>query len=168
MKRYLIPTAAFLLGATFIAAIYFGLLTWAQGWGYAYSQFSFNLWYLAPIWAAFGVQAALYSILRFGLFIPAARAGRVGILSPFAGMMGTNGAASTAAMVACCLHHVADVLPVLGLSAAAAFLTRYQRPFMLVGLGMNIAGILAMLVVLSRERRKCRSVPNIQPVLETE
>ncbi len=164
MKRYLIPMAAFLLGAALIAAIYFGLLTLAQGWEYASSQFSFNRWYIVPIWAAFGVQAALYSILRFRLFLR----GQAGVLSPFAGMMGASGASSTAAMVACCLHHVADVLPILGVSAAATFLTRAQRPFMLVGLGMNILGILVMLVVLYRERQRYRSLQNIQPVLEPE
>jgi hypothetical protein len=70
-------------------------------------------------------------------------------------------------MVACCIHHVTDVLPVLGLSAAATFLTRYQRPFMLVGLVMNIVGILVMLIVLYREYRKLNLSQNVQPVLET-
>ena len=79
--------------------------------------------------------------------------------------MGTSGTTSATAMVACCLHHVADVLPVLGLSAAASFLTRYQRPFMLLGLGMNILGILIMLVVLYRERQK---ILTPQLVLETK
>jgi len=45
------------------------------------------------------------------------------------------------------------------LSAAASFLTRYQRPFMLIGLAMNLIGIGIMLFVLYRERRK------LQPVL---
>jgi hypothetical protein len=68
--------------------------------------------------------------------------------------MGASGSASATAMVACCIHHVTDVLPILGLSAAASFLTRYQRPFMLIGLVMNIIGIIVMLVVLCRERQK--------------
>jgi hypothetical protein len=75
-------------------------------------------------------------------------------------MLGTSGGTSTTAMVACCLHHVTNVLPVLGLSAATAFLSRYQRPFMLVGLAMNIGGILFMLLVLYRARRR------LYPVLE--
>lgn len=75
-------------------------------------------------------------------------------------MMGTSGATSATAMVACCIHHVTDVLPILGLSAAASFLTRYQRPFMLIGLAMNIVGIIVMLVILYRERQK------LQPALE--
>ncbi|GER78824.1 MAG: hypothetical protein HZC39_13125 [Chloroflexi bacterium] len=161
MKRYLIPFVAFLLGSTLIAGIYFGILTWAQGWEYAASQFSLNRWYVVPIWVAFGIQAALYSILRFRLFIPATSTGHAGAV------MGTSGGTSVTAMVACCLHHVTDVLPILGVSAAATFLTRYQRPFMLIGLGMEIIGIIVMLVVLYRERRKLQPVQKFQPVLET-
>jgi hypothetical protein len=159
LKRYLIPLIAFLLGSSLIAGVYFGILTWAQGWEYAASQFTLNRWYVIPIWVAFGIQAALYSILRFRLFIPVTNTGHAGA------MMGTSGGTSVTAMVACCLHHVTDVLPILGLSAAATFLTRYQRPFMLIGLGMEIVGIIIMLVVLYRERQKLQPVQNLQPVL---
>lgn len=57
-------------------------------------------------------------------------------------------------MAACCAHHVADVLPLLGLTAAAAFLAQYRPAFMLVGLGVTLAGIAAMLTVILKERRK--------------
>jgi hypothetical protein len=162
VKRTLIPLSAFLAGSAFIASFYFGILTWAQGWNYTSSQFMRDRAYILPIIITFGIQAALYSILRFRLFVPTTTTGHTGA------MMGTNGATSTTAMVACCLHHVADVLPILGLSAAATFLTRYQRPFMLVGLGMNIIGIIAMLVVLYRERQKLQPAQKFQPALETK
>jgi hypothetical protein len=61
---------------------------------------------------------------------------------------------STAAMVACCAHHVTDVLPILGLTAAATFLAEYRIAFMLVGLGTTLVGIIIMLVILFKERRK--------------
>ena len=154
MKRILIPFSAFLLGSTFIASFYIGILTWAQGWDYASSQFARDRWYIIPIILGFGVQAALYSILRFRLFVPVTSLHGTGT------MMGASGGTSATAMVACCIHHVTDVLPILGLSAAASFLTRYQRPFMLVGLAMNLIGIGAMLFVLYRERQK------LQPVLQ--
>ncbi|MCG3141668.1 MAG: hypothetical protein HDKAJFGB_02984 [Anaerolineae bacterium] len=153
MKRILIPLVAFLLGSTFIAAFYIGILTWAQGWDYASSQFIRDRWYVIPIILGFGVQASLYSILRFRLFIPIASAGHAG------SMIGASGGTSATAMVACCIHHVTDVLPILGLSAAASFLTRYQRPFMLIGIAMNLIGIGVMLIVLYREQQK------LQPVL---
>ena len=153
MKRILIPLATFLLGSAFISLFYLGILTWAQGWDYASSQFMRDRLYVIPIILGFGVQAALYSILRFRLFIPVASTGYAG------SMMGASGGTSATAMVACCIHHVTDVLPILGLSAAASFLTRYQRPFMLTGLAMNLIGIGVMLFVLYRERQK------LQPVL---
>ena len=159
MKRYYIPLVAFLLGSTLIAGVYFGILTWAQGWDYAFKQFLLNRWYIVPIWVGFGVQAALYSVLRFRLFIPTTTTRHAGA------MMGTSGSTSVTAMVACCLHHVTDVLPILGLSAAATFLTRYQRPFMLVGLGTEIIGIIVMLIVLYRERQKLQPIQKFQPVL---
>lgn len=162
MKRYLIPLAAFFLGSLLIAGVYFGILIWAQGRDSALSLFLSNRWYVIPIWISFGIQAALYSILRFRLFVPTTSAAHTGAV------MGTSGGTSVTAMVACCLHHVTDVLPVLGLSAAATFLTRYQRPFMLVGLGMNIIGIIVMLVVLYRERKKIQPIQKLQPVLEAE
>jgi hypothetical protein len=63
---------------------------------------------------------------------------------------------STVAMVACCAHHVTDVLPILGLTAAAAFLAEYRMPFMLIGLGTTLLGIVVMLVILLKERRKTK------------
>jgi hypothetical protein len=106
-----------------------------------------------PIVIGFGIQAALYSILRFRLFIPVTSTHHTGKV------MGASGGTSATAMLACCLHHVTDVLPILGLSAAASYLTRYQRPFMLIGLAMNVIGIVVMLFVLHRERQKMHPLP---------
>jgi len=147
-KRYFIPILAFLIGSSLIATFYLGILTWLQGWNYAASQFIRDRWYVVPIIMGFGIQAALYSILRFRLFVPVTSMHGTGTV------MGASGGTSATAMVACCIHHVTDVLPILGLSAAASFLTRYQRPFMLIGLAMNLIGIGIMLFVLYRERQK--------------
>lgn len=162
MRRYVIPFIAFVLGASLIAAIYFGILIWAQGREAAMSIFLSNRLYVIPIWITFGIQTALFSILRFRLFIPTAVAAQSGAV------MGTSGGTSVTAMVACCIHHVTDVLPVLGLSAAATFLTRYQRSFMLLGLGMNIFGIIFMLTVLYREYQKVKPIQNLQPNMEIQ
>ena len=160
MRRYFIPLIAFLLGSSFVAVVYFSILTWAQGWESAVSIFLPNRWYVTPIWVSFGIQASLYLILRFRLFVPTASRTSTDAL------LGTSGGTSITAMVACCLHHITDVLPILGLSAAASFLTRYQRPFMLVSLGINIIGILVMSIVLYRERKKLEPVQKLQLSLE--
>ena len=53
-------------------------------------------------------------------------------------------------MLACCAHHASDVLPLIGLSGAALFLTDYRVPFMVLGIATNLVGIVVML----RQMRK--------------
>jgi hypothetical protein len=150
----LIPGIAFTAGTVLMAGLYLGVLSWLEGWQYAVFQFSRDRIYVVPIILAFGVQTALYSVIRFRLFGPVQNAEMGGI------MMGSSGGTSATAMVACCLHHATNVLPILGISAATAFLARYQRPFMQVSLAMNVVGILVMLISLQRARQ------GRKPVLE--
>jgi hypothetical protein len=133
-----------------MAGIYVGFLSWLEGWDYAAFQFSRDRNYVLPIVLAFGTQSALYSVIRFRLYAP------VGSSAAGGAVMGASGGTSATAMVACCLHHVTNVLPILGISAATAFLARYQRPFMQLGLAMNLVGILVMLVTLQRARQSLR------------
>jgi hypothetical protein len=74
-------------------------------------------------------------------------------------------------MVACCAHHVTEVLPILGLTAAATVLAQYRIAFMLVGLGTTVLGILIMLYILFKERRKANQMVaatgTTPPVLES-
>ncbi len=44
-------------------------------------------------------------------------------------------------MLACCAHHLADALPLLGLSGAAVFLNDFRGPIMFTGIVMNGLGI---------------------------
>jgi len=136
----------------FLSGLYFGLVSWAESPKHAVQLFWDERWIVTPIILGFGVQAALYTILKKRLFVPIASTG------PSGSLMGAGGAASTAAMVACCAHHVTDVLPILGLTAAATFLAEYQTEFMLVGLGTTLASIAVMLVILFRERRRALSM----------
>ena len=155
MRRFLIPGLAFTAGTALMAGFYLGLLSWLEGWPYATFQLSRDRAYVLPIILAFGVQAALYSVIRFRLYGPVQNAGMGGV------MMGSSGGTSATAMVACCLHHATNVLPILGISAATAFLARYQRPFMQVSLAMNLLGILLMLISLQRARQGQR--PALEP-----
>jgi hypothetical protein len=147
-RRILLPIGAGILGASLLTAIYFGIVSWAESPEHALEFFWQDRWIVFPIIIGFGIQAALYIILKKGLFLPVANMGASGA------MTGAGGSTSTLAMVACCAHHVTDVLPILGLTAAAAFLAEYRQAFMLLGLGTTILGIIFMLGILIRERRK--------------
>jgi hypothetical protein len=147
-KRVLWPVGAGLVGVIFLTALYFGIVSWAESPQHALDLFWEESLIVLPIIIGFGVQVGLYTILKKRLFIPVMNTGSSGV------MTGASGTTSTVAMVACCAHHVTDVLPILGLSAAATFLANYQTAFMVVGLGTTLVGIAVMILILIRERRK--------------
>jgi hypothetical protein len=147
-KRLAWPLIAALAGSGGLSLFYFGIVSLAESPEHALALFWEDRWIVLPIIFGFGVQAALYVILKRQLFIPVANTG------PSTALTGASGGASTVAMAACCAHHASDVLPILGFTAAATFLAEYRIPFMLVGLGMTIVGIVVMLITLWRERHK--------------
>ncbi len=151
-KRVLIPLGAGILGAFFLTAIYFGIVSWTESFDHAVEFFWQDRWIVIPIILGFGIQVALYTILKFKMFLPIDRKGFSGT------SLGASGSTSTIAMVACCVHHVTDVLPILGLTAAATFLAKYRLLFMGVGLGTTLLGISYMLVLLIRERKKVMQI----------
>ena len=59
-------------------------------------------------------------------------------------------------MGACCAHHVADALPLLGLSAAAVFLNDYRLAVMSLGLAMNALGVVILARLALRQRTAIR------------
>ena len=142
--RYRLPSLMGSFGALTLFALYLTIVTLAQGWQHAIELFRQDAWLVIPIVTGFGVQVGLYTYLR-GVLRQGSRASKM--------LMGSGGGTSTAAMVACCAHHVADVLPLLGLSAAASFLAAYKIPFMLIGLAMNIVGIVVIVRAIRTERR---------------
>lgn len=162
-KRVLIPLVAGLAGTLLLTGLYFGIVSWAESPGHAVDYFWKDRWIVLPIILGFGAQAGLYTILKMRLFMPVAANG------PSGPMMGAGGTTSTVAMVACCAHHVTDVLPILGLTAAATFLAQYRLAFMLVGLGMTLLGIAIMLYILFKARRRAVKMmaTGAPPVLET-
>jgi hypothetical protein len=147
-KRVLLPIGTGLLGGMFLALLYFGIVSLAESPQHSIDLFWQDRWVIIPIITGFGVQTGLYTVIKKRLFVPTSTAG------PSGPLLGAGGGTSTLAMVACCAHHVTDVLPILGLTAAAAFLAQYRTIFMYAGLGTTISGIIVMLVILFRERRK--------------
>lgn len=147
-RRIVWPVGVGLLGAGLLTLLYFGIVSWAEGLQHAVELFWQDRWIVLPIILGFGVQSGLYIVLKKRLFLPVQSTGPSGALT------GAGGGMSTVAMVACCAHHVTDVLPILGLTATAAFLAEYRTIFMLVGLSTTLLGIVVMLIILMRERRK--------------
>jgi hypothetical protein len=140
--------AAGLVGGIALLGLYLAIISLAQGVTHAFEQLVADATFVGLIAAGFGTQVALFVELR-----AVDRQHRAAAAVTAAGT-GT----SVAAMLACCAHHVADLLPLVGLSAAAVFLNQYKTPLLLVGLGMNLAGIMVIARQLRLARRACAVV----------
>ena len=133
------------LAALALLATDLGIISLAQGPGHAVDQLASDARFVGLISAGFGTQIALFVELR-----RIDRRHRAGA-AVTAASTGTSGAA----MLACCAHHVVDLLPLVGLSAAAVFLDAYRTPLLLLGLAMNALGIVVIGRQLRRARRAC-------------
>lgn len=141
-RRGLSPWAAGALAATALLAFYFVLLSVANSRQHAWEQFV-GMWYwILALATGFGVQ--------FGLFVYARSyvkgTARAGATAEVAGA----GTVSTGSMVACCVHHLSDFLPVLGLSAALVLVDKYRFFLTVLGLLSNLVGITVMLTLIQK------------------
>ncbi len=147
LSRLRWPLLAGLLGALGLAALYLGIVSLAESWEHALDLFREDAPFVIPIILGFGIQVGLFTHMKLGLHLPDG-------MRTAGALTGTAGGTSTLAMVACCAHHVTDVLPLVGLSAAAVFLAEYRVWFMAVGLITNLIGILVMVRLLRRDRSR--------------
>lgn len=129
-------------GAVTLLGVYLGIISLAQGVEHALAQLAADAPFVGLIAAGFGTQIALLAELR-------AVDHR---LRAAAAVTAAGTGTSAAAMLACCAHHLVDLLPLVGLSAAAVFLNAYRTPLFLVGIVMNVIGI----VVIARQLRRAR------------
>jgi len=144
-----IPRAALVgvLGAAGLIGFYITVV-WlgSRSWAHAVDLLWSDHYYVAAVALGFGTQIGLYGYVR-GLL-----RGAAGVRSSTAVAAAGTGT-STTSMIACCLHHVADVLPVVGLSGAAVFLSNYKVPLIAVGLVTNAIGIVLMGRIIAHHRR---------------
>jgi membrane protease YdiL (CAAX protease family) len=138
MKRHILIGA----GAAFLLLlVYIGIITLAQGLDHALDQ-TYDLWYwVAALTGGFGIQAGLFSFVRHGLNQRRSAA---------TASVTASGGVSAGSMVACCAHHLTDILPFLGMAGLAAFLSNYQVFFLTAGVLSNVVGITIMLEAIQR------------------
>ena len=140
--------AAGVVGAAALLGLYLGIISIAQGIDHALEQLATDALFVGLITAGFGTQIALFAELRV---VDRRHRAAAAVTAAGTGM-------SAAAMLACCAHHLVDLLPLLGLSAAAVFLNAYKTPLMFAGIGMSVIGIIIIARQLQRARRACAVV----------
>ena len=123
------PIILGLLGGLSLFSVYGTTMTWLSGFDAAVEQFQ-ALWYLmVPLAIGFGIQVGLYTKLRQA------------IQQKAQGALAAGGTSAGVGMLACCVHHTTDVLPIVGLSALASLIGQYQKSILAVSILINIIGI---------------------------
>jgi hypothetical protein len=133
-----------------MAAFYVGVVWFASGSSRHLGDQVRGDWYLLVlVIAGFALQVALLTELhhRHRLHGGAVAAG------------GAGAGASGVGMVACCAHHLADLLPFVGAAGAATFLSDYRLAFVAVGVGVNAVGI-------TIAARRLRALPAVAAAVE--
>ena len=128
------------MGSFGLLLVYFTIVSLAQSFSHAVTQFLSLSYLLVPLVIGFAAQVSLFSYSR--LFIKAIHQGSTSV--------GASGGVSTVSIIACCAHHLTDFAPFIGFTAAAVFLTAYQTFFIVVGLFSNVIGITVMLAIMQK------------------
>jgi YHS domain-containing protein len=119
-----------LLAGAVVLGVYFVALTLVSGWQFTLEQFA-DWWpYIVALATGFGIQVGLFVYLRRA--VHAAASGKV---------MVATGATSGAAMLSCCTHYLVNLLPILGATGLAGFVSTYQVELFWFGIASNLAGI---------------------------
>jgi len=141
------PVAAGVIAAALLAGVYVALVGVLQDFNHAIELIIGDWYFVIPIVMGFGVQVGLFVYIHT-------------VLHPHRGTRSTTAVAgagtgtSTVAMIACCAHHLTDVLPILGFSGAALFLNDYRGPFMALGIATNVAGIVMMIRLIRKSHSR--------------
>jgi|SRR3989344_4369513 len=113
--------------------LYFVIVTLVSGFKFTLSQFESFWYFLVSLAVGFGIQIGLYSYLKQ-------------LVKNSSMVMGSKtvavtGTTSTLAMISCCAHYLANILPILGIAGALSVITAYQIEIFWIGLLFNLFGI---------------------------
>lgn len=126
--------------AAVLAVFYAAVLATSAGWRHLGDTLGRDWWLVLPLTVGFGVQVAVLVEIRR----------RYKVAHGVTAVAGAGAGTSAVGMVACCAHHLADLVPLVGLSGAATFLTAQQRMLMWVAVVMTAVGVL----LASRQLRR--------------
>ena len=115
-----------------LLGFYFLILSLVSDWAFAVDQFATFRFYIISLAIGFGIQIGLYTYLRSAIQSHCS-SGKV---------VAVSGTTSTVAMISCCAHYLANILPVIGATGLISLVGQYQVELFWLGLASNAAGIL--------------------------
>lgn len=136
------PTTKGVFAGLVLLSVFFIILIIFNSVEHVIDQFLLYWYYILILSLGFGLQVGLYSYSRQELKNKNLGAEKTSLMA--------SGGLSGGSMVACCLHHLTDVLPILGISALSIFLIKYQVAFFLIGIASNLIGLSLILYIMQK------------------
>lgn len=130
----IIPALSGALASLTLFGIYFNVIAAISGWGFAQAQFSQYLFFIVALALGFGAQVALFARYKLTLrYLKMHGAGKV---------LAATGSTTTVAMLSCCAHYAANLIPILGIAGAVSLIGSLQTELFWFGILANLVGIL--------------------------
>lgn len=123
-----------ILATASLLAAYFLIVGAISGFAFALAQFLMYWYFLGSLAVGFGIQIGLYLYLKY---LVANNSTAMGDKT-----VAVTGTTSTLAMISCCAHYLANIVPVLGIAGALTIIAQYQVKIFWVGIAFNVFGIL--------------------------
>jgi copper chaperone CopZ len=135
-----------LLASIAVVGAYLGMNTLTADWYFARIQLSEFRWWILTLAVGLGIQVSLFTLFRAHF-----RGQKIGAAKS---TMAASGGMSATAMMACCSHYLATIIPVLGIpflsATAVAGIAKYQSYFFLAGVISCLFGIGLMLRMMNK------------------
>lgn len=124
-----------LLASFLLLLLYILVVTLVSGWEFTWEQFLKYWYFVLALSLGFGTQVSLHFYLR---------------QKTSKKVLAVSGTTSTLAMISCCSHYLANILPILGVVGIVTFVSSYQIELFWIGIIFNLTGIIYMLRKVSR------------------
>lgn len=130
-REWMRPALYGMVALALLLGVYALVLVLVSGGEFLRVQLTQFWYFVLALAVGFGVQVSLYTRLR-----------QVASHDSGSGkIVAVSGGTSTAAMISCCAHYAANVLPVLGATGLVALVAQYQTELFWVGIAFSLAGI---------------------------
>ncbi len=124
------PVLIGLLAGLGLLIFYVSIVSIFQGFEFALLSLRSKWFLFFPLAIGFGAQIGIFSAIRHSAQVTGTAIGTGGV--------------SAGSMLACCSHFLFNVIPFVGFSGLAIFVTKYQDWFLVLGIVSNLFGIFIM------------------------
>lgn len=130
------------IGSFMMLILYIGIMLIFNPLYYVIDDFISKFIWFSLLIIIFGVQIGLITFVR----------GINNKRKMTKGQTALSGGISTTSMLACCIHHVTEFIPLIGISAFTIFLVEFQVFFLIVGILFGILSIINILIHIKKHK----------------